>query len=417
MNITDFLLLIAFGALFVTLYLFYKYKTYSSKIFFTLNLISVFLVAGLSSLWILKFINPANAYYLVTLFSYKDLISPTITTLGLIVTISIAYITTTFNQKKQEIDLILSMISDQKQLIDDHVLSTITEIQKRCQEELHPTNLAYLRFENRLKSQMGDLLEKKDHYFTEVLVQQELEKLLNKKNLHNHETISDRDIELLALHGFSSIKMKNNSYKINFKDIAPASRDKILGKKNNYPNLSKFLVTDQVIKSCLFPKESFFDPIKYEEVFPVVNNIYRVNYYKLGHLFKHFHRIIRLILQGRVAHDHNLQKDLIGILRAQYSEELLQLIYYNATYTSRGLGLGMLLQGTCFWGDRSDFEVTGDNEITHISTASLYFKQKDKKIMEELYAGNSFETIKSGKGKEEAKKNFMDSIRKNFDAG
>lgn len=167
----------------------------------------------------------------------------------------------------------------------------------------------------------------------------------------------------------------------------------------------------------LFPKGSFSHNLEYEEVFPVINNIYRVNYYKLGHLFKHFHRIIRLVLQGRVSQDKGLQKDLIGILRAQCSEELLQLIYYNATYTSRGLGLGMLLQGSCFWGDTPDFEVTGDNEITHISTSTLYFKQIDKKIMQEIYAGNTFETIKSGKVKETAKQSFKSSIEKIFSEG
>jgi hypothetical protein len=172
--------------------------------------------------------------------------------------------------------------------------------------------------------------------------------------------------------------------------------------------------SEYIFKNNSLPVSDVIKGITYDESVEIINNIYRIQYYKLGHLFKHFHRIIRLILEGIISNDKKIQKELLGILRAQFPEEMLILIYYNASYTYRGYGLGCLLQGTKFFGDESDFNRNIDSEEqkerTHISSSNFYFPQYDQMIISKVYGSGDLLGVPK-KNKEKFESDFIELLR------
>lgn len=383
--------------------------------------VSIIPIIIISYLWTLKLYSPNITSSII---SYKDLISPTVTTIGLVITVNISYMTIRFNQKKQEIDLIYSLIKDQKTLITEDVTEIVKEIKERCQSELTTANIAYIRLVNFIKEQKEVIFS--DDSIKDKRVSNALNTL---KKSAKH--ISDRDIELLVLYNWQKhIESKNKSHFLKRK-LARANTEKegqIKAKDEKfYAILGNFLfgdISDTGFKLSTGEEISYEmlqQNITYDEAVEIINNIYRVNYFKLGHLFKHFHRIIRLILEGAVSKDKKVQKDLLGILRAQFSEEILLLLYYNATYTYRGFGLGLLMQGTGFWGDAYDFQVPRKKgktqkieekqEITHISSSKFYLPHIDNKIIKEVYGSGRLIKVPNKKRKEKEKKKFIDKIK------
>lgn len=91
----------------------------------------------------------------------------------------------------------------------------------------------------------------------------------------------------------------------------------------------------------------------------IINDQFNSVYYELSSYFKVLHRIIKSLnkkLEEEII-DDELYLDYIGLLRAQISSEELVMILVNSLYTYRGLGLGVELVGTDFFGDKRDFEL------------------------------------------------------------
>jgi len=105
-----------------------------------------------------------------------------------------------------------------------------------------------------------------------------------------------------------------------------------------------------------------------------------------GDFFRLFHRAIKMI------NDSNIKdKDkYYGILRAMLPDYLVIYIYYNCVYTSRGLGLGVQLIGTSFFGDENDFTFHDKGDLPkftqHIPIKYLVFKRQDPKVMIKLFS-------------------------------
>lgn len=360
--------------------------------FIVAYLISILVIFSVSYISIYKF---KSEYPIV---NYKDMITPIVTTLGLIVTISISYINIRFNQRKQEIDMILSLIKEQKNLINDDVRSLCDSIAKKCQDELTLANISYMRLVNFIKENKNEI-----------------------------ENISDRDIEIIVLISWKHYFENLDKNLLNYNKIAKSNTNKLINESTKKYAIKKYAtmgrnifennINDGFLKlgTTEFPLKSLTNNVTYEEATKIINNVYHINYDKLGHFFKHFHRIIRLILEGTISHDTREQRDLIGILRAQFSEKLLVLLYYNATYTSRGYGLGMLLQGSYFFGDTYDFNIdySGNEylEITHISSSKLYFPDLDSKILKNIYGKGNLIKIPKKNSTNKKIENFLKSIK------
>ncbi|WP_270346632.1 hypothetical protein [Lactococcus petauri] len=403
--------------LIILLFTFINKKLKDLTIFIFIYILSLIAATVVSYLWFNYFNIPKLK---ITLSNLQPLISPTVTTLGLIITVGISYMTIRFNQKKQEIDLIYSLIKDQKSLIDTTGVKNVSKsIKVRCQEELTTSNIAFIRIVKFIK-------ENQDSIFTNRSLNQSTSKLINTYLFDNKGLISDRKIDQFVLCNWELyiLPKANNFFKKN--KIAHANIAK--GLKSTSKTQEKYeKIGEQIFNSndatYLF---KFLDDksnleinkirsnVKYDEAVEIFNNIYRINYYELGHMFKHFHRIIRLILEGLVSKDPKIQKELLGILRAQFPEDILVLIYYNASYTYRGYGLGCLLQGTKFFGDSGDFESIKNTDIqkekTHISSSNFYFPDIDNKILQDIYGSGKLLNVPK-KNKSEQQIKFVNRIK------
>lgn len=141
-----------------------------------------------------------------------------------------------------------------------------------------------------------------------------------------------------------------------------------------------------------FLKES----ITYEHAFDIVNNILssQTNI-KNSDFFRILHRAIKLI------NDSNIEdKDkYYGILRASLPDYLLIYTYYNSLFSDKGLGLGLQLVGTSFFGDRDDVIYNKHNVAIfsqHMPTNLLIFKRQDLKVINDIFSDeNSIEDISS----------------------
>ena len=303
-----------------------------------------------------------------------------------------------FNQKKQEMDLIYSLIKDQKNLITEEIIETGSAIKNRCKAELNPSNIAYIRIVKYLKSNQNVL-------FTSASTK-----------------MSSRDIELIVLMSWDKYIFPKQKNILKKSRIAESHLLKEKNIKNNNLRMYNYIAStlfntessEYIFKNNSLPVSDVIKGITYDESVEIINNIYRIQYYKLGHLFKHFHRIIRLILKGIISNDKKIQKELLGILRAQFPEEMLILIYYNASYTYRGYGLGCLLQGTKFFGDESDFNRNIDSEEqkerTHISSSNFYFPKYDQMIISKVYGSGDLLGVPK-KNKEKFESDFIELLR------
>lgn len=91
----------------------------------------------------------------------------------------------------------------------------------------------------------------------------------------------------------------------------------------------------------------------------IINEQFDSVYYEVSSYFKVLHRIIKNLnkkFEEKII-DEELYLNYIGILRAQIDSEELVMILVNSLYTYRGLGLGIELVGTDFFGDKRDFEL------------------------------------------------------------
>lgn len=121
----------------------------------------------------------------------------------------------------------------------------------------------------------------------------------------------------------------------------------------------------------------------YDEVFDKMNVIYNDSYVVFGHFFRNTHRVVKLINEF-YQDSPKEQKQFLGILRSQFSEDILLILYYNCVYTKKGLGLGRQLIKSDFFGDFSDLE-SGNY---HFREEKLVFGKIDKAILQRIFVSN-----------------------------
>lgn len=89
----------------------------------------------------------------------------------------------------------------------------------------------------------------------------------------------------------------------------------------------------------------------------IINRQFDSVYHELSSYFKVLHRILKILnekLETQII-DEDIYLNYIGILRAQISSQELVVILVNSLYGCRGLGLGIELIGSDFFGDERDF--------------------------------------------------------------
>ncbi|EGO5243408.1 hypothetical protein HP934_002641, partial [Enterococcus faecalis] len=158
----------------------------------------------------------------------------------------------------------------------------------------------------------------------------------------------------------------------------------------SYSYIEKILIKRDILEELLtkMNEEKFYtQPISYREAFEIIDEIYDKNFEILGNFFRSTHRIIKKINES-FRDDIGAKKNYLGLLRAQLPESAIASIYYNATYTRKGLGLARQLIYIDFFGDEFDFMSVDNshfNDSQHVSSDKIIFYDTDYKLMHNLY--------------------------------
>lgn len=99
------------------------------------------------------------------------------------------------------------------------------------------------------------------------------------------------------------------------------------------------------------------------------------------------HRTVKLINSMDISMDEKYY--YFGLIRSLLSDRILMLVFYNATYSFRGIGLAKQLMGSCFFGNVS--ELTGITfQHFNLKLIPAEDRQINKKIAMYYYAGRFF---------------------------
>ena len=117
----------------------------------------------------------------------------------------------------------------------------------------------------------------------------------------------------------------------------------------------------------------------------ILNEQYEKMQIYLGRYFKMFHRIVKTLNEYYDDYnDFDTEKyaKYIGTLRTQISPAEFQVILFNSIYIKRGIGLGIQLLGSGFFGDDFDFETdqhfeTSINEKWFLSLSTINNKNEE----------------------------------------
>ncbi|MDT2864342.1 putative phage abortive infection protein [Vagococcus carniphilus] len=238
-------------------------------------------------------------------------------------------------------------------------------------------------------------------------------------------------------------RSKNSAKKIwnNLQTNSNANYKKMVKMPKKYEKTDIF--TDYLIKEKLFLFDMLIiyqyednvmnTPVTYTELQTYLELFFLENYNELGHYFRNFHRILKY-LNDNFSDDKKEFNNYIGILRAQLSEEQMLLIYYNATYSKRGMGLCRQLLGSNFFGDTQDFGI--DKTVSknykglfykdpqHIRRRSFLFPQEDIHIMKTIYSDSldkssmiNLKKMEDEELQEFIKSCFEENLSKSFNNG
>lgn len=149
---------------------------------------------------------------------------------------------------------------------------------------------------------------------------------------------------------------------------------------------------NKLIKECpsifskmdsIYKENTDIEEFKYNDICKVINSIFKKSDTETAHFFRHTHRIIKMINE---IEEFKVKKNFLGILRAQYSENILLAIYFNSVFTEKGMGLGLQLTNNDFFADKIDID--NENINIHANFNNLCFKDKHKKILTSFFIKN-----------------------------
>ncbi|MGX7389259.1 hypothetical protein ACWOF5_13725 [Carnobacterium divergens] len=202
---------------------------------------------------------------------------------------------------------------------------------------------------------------------------------------------------------FSKMQKENRFKQI----IKESKKDKELCKLSN----EIFSVIENILEST--PKN-----ICYNDTYEVINNIYLKEYGDIGSFLRHSYRIVKYI--NKNIKDKVLRQELLGMLRAYYSEDILLVIFYNAIFTETGLGFGRELLYSDFFGDNED--VKNFDYPPHMRKDSLAFLTVDERSFETEIIKMIFieepseKKIKRNMSKFDIEINIKNNVRNKFDS-
>lgn len=189
-------------------------------------------------------------------------------------------------------------------------------------------------------------------------------------------------LESLIIQEFNNNDKLNNLYKNYFDE--PGVYDLLT--KAGYINKIR----------SLFPKtNNDIERPNYLHTYANINYIFNKPVFtNTSMLCRLIHRTVKLINSMDISIDEKFY--YFGLVRSLLSDRILMLVFYNATYSFRGIGLAKQLMGSCFFGNVS--ELTG---ITFQHFNLKLIPTEDRKISKRIamyyYAGRFFPSSVSKK--------------------
>lgn len=120
------------------------------------------------------------------------------------------------------------------------------------------------------------------------------------------------------------------------------------------------------------------------EYIKTINNYFVGEYDKFGSYLKVFHRIVKLLNSKYESNEISYQdyRMYVGILRSQLENYEFYIIFINSLFTNRGIGMGVELLKTSFFGDELDIELNQHFDHPYFLTNVIneYFIEDNKKF-------------------------------------
>jgi len=227
-------------------------------------------------------------------------------------------------------------------------------------------------------------------------VLKEHQALINEKFQNNHFDIKKKMDTLINSDNFETMFKLMNSP--NFKSIVDVETSE---KRRTYFFSNEEMQTLNSIGVLSIISDNYSNeliqksPITYKHAYNIINRSFDNN--KNGDFFRVLHRAIKIIKSSEIEN----KSKFYGIIRAVLPDYLLIYIYYNSVFTEKGLGLGLQLSGTSFFGEKDDFFFKDDSKkdgildfTQHIPKNYLIFKRQDPQIMIKIFSKKNYESIK-----------------------
>lgn len=168
------------------------------------------------------------------------------------------------------------------------------------------------------------------------------------------------------------------------KDIYQVIKDDYLDKQlsnqdeKSYVNLMRieFFKKIDALYNYFFQEDNH----KYKDYRDNISENIIESFSDINYFFRHTHRILKLLNE---VDDIRVKKNFMGILRAQYSEQVILSIYLNAVYTKKGIGLAKQLLNSDFFASNDDFK--NGNQMIHGAFETTFQKGKQYRIIKDLF--------------------------------
>lgn len=305
---------------------------------------------------------------------------------SLFVAISTLYKNSRFNKDTHDIQFAMkliennhSMFKEERQALNS-IMTELTEFYKKDLDILEQNILNIASYYKNNKHSIDESLIKQER----IIRSKKIDSVFTEKkkngiltDLKNFQKFSNDSIEKLVI---TNMKYHRSDVYSNLPELKQNKINIFLNNSNN--NIKELEPILNIFEGIFdFKKENY----TYDEIFTTCNQIFNEKYDDTGAFLRHSYRIIKFI--NLKIENVNMQKELRGILRAQFSEKVMLGIFYNSVFTSKGLGFGIQLLNKDFFGDPNDLE---NNDSVHFNDNSFILSNDfERKLIKHFFTSKS----------------------------
>lgn len=364
--------------------------------------------------WVVKFLNKKSFFLFFLLIFFTSII---------VILFSLFCLFNLSNEQKEKNDQFLTFLTTGISLF---IMSLSSLLSLKASESSDRRDRDHLILETFKQNYL--ILQKNEYLINEYV--EEINKIGKKEWIGLYKLIDYLNNEYIPStrhqNQIKDLDVNNNSYKLikNFLLHEKKNRTQLIAhfylryhRENIYNEIKNEDWEIQFSKQSqstnkLISETAFFIHLdqKFNEFFSVKNHKYRdykenishnINskYSNINYFFRHTHRIFKLLNE---IDERDTKRNYLGILRAQYSEQVIVSIYFNAVFTDKGTGLARQLLKNDFFASDQDFQ--NGEQMIHGAFESTFREKKHYEIIEELFVSKVKNNSKLGYWKESRQK-------------